>query len=640
MLKKILFKIFLAVVLLAAPWSGLFPAQALTSASDLLSMSAPGLPSNHTITIRTTKDIPPGGRLAITPQSGFFVPDGFDYLDVDLAVSAGASGPYVDRELGWSASGTADGVSVSASTTSGALDIVLSSSAGISAGQYIQIKLGTNAVYGGSGDSQIVNPGITGAYEVSVYTYDNAGAYLERSYPKVYIIRQVVLNASAPKRRLSGSPIGWLSYGTSQTVISLITNYRAFCKYDTASSTPYDSMANSFNYLTASGTGQYLHTTMISGLTNGGHYDIFVRCEDMNGVKDDITFCEYDNASTTPYFTASGTPILELECVDYYIPFAVSSIEGATGDDTGDGTGGTGETGDDDGESSGDGTTDADSGSGSASGGGSAGGSGGGSGGGIGDERSRYLPYPPAPGAPGVILQGYAYPSVDVTVLKDGAVQGKVLASTDASFGAFLEELPQGVYTFGMWAEDKAGRKSNTYSTTFWIDDGTQTTVTDIILPPTFSVSSSQIDAGGMLRAEGASVPGQTIEVWLYPAAEDPNLSTATVKTSGVVAADGSWSLLINTESLVNGFYRLKAKTKMSIGESGFSQIVDLSVGGEPEPAGVCEGADLNRDGQVNIIDFSILLYYWNTNNECADQNKSGNVDLIDFSIMMYYWTG
>jgi len=55
---------------------------------------------------------------------------------------------------------------------------------------------------------------------------------------------------------------------------------------------------------------------------------------------------------------------------------------------------------------------------------------------------------------------------------------------------------------------------------------------------------------------------------------------------------------------------------------------------------GECAGADLNHDGRVNITDFSILLYYWGTNNACADQNHDGTVDLTDFSIMMFYWTG
>ena len=56
-----------------------------------------------------------------------------------------------------------------------------------------------------------------------------------------------------------------------------------------------------------------------------------------------------------------------------------------------------------------------------------------------------------------------------------------------------------------------------------------------------------------------------------------------------------------------------------------------------------CKGADLNFDGKVNIIDFSILLYFWGQTkpaNIYADINFDGIVNIIDFSIMMYQWTG
>jgi hypothetical protein len=51
--------------------------------------------------------------------------------------------------------------------------------------------------------------------------------------------------------------------------------------------------------------------------------------------------------------------------------------------------------------------------------------------------------------------------------------------------------------------------------------------------------------------------------------------------------------------------------------------------------------ADLNCDGQVNIIDLSILLYHWNSTKKVrADINQDGIVNLIDFSILLYWWTG
>ena len=51
----------------------------------------------------------------------------------------------------------------------------------------------------------------------------------------------------------------------------------------------------------------------------------------------------------------------------------------------------------------------------------------------------------------------------------------------------------------------------------------------------------------------------------------------------------------------------------------------------------VCLG-DLNSDGWVDLTDFSILLFYWNTSNPIADLNDDGIVNLTDFSIMLFHW--
>ena len=84
-----------------------------------------------------------------------------------------------------------------------------------------------------------------------------------------------------------------------------------------------------------------------------------------------------------------------------------------------------------------------------------------------------------------------------------------------------------------------------------------------------------------------------------------------------------------------------KARALSSEGEqSEYSQTVSFSI---VPPSFVCRGADLNFDGKVDIIDFSILLYFWgetSPENICADINQDQIVDLVDFSIMMYYWTG
>lgn len=52
---------------------------------------------------------------------------------------------------------------------------------------------------------------------------------------------------------------------------------------------------------------------------------------------------------------------------------------------------------------------------------------------------------------------------------------------------------------------------------------------------------------------------------------------------------------------------------------------------------------DFNGDGKVNIVDLSILLFYYNDKGSdlgCFDLDGNGVVDFPDISILMYYWTG
>lgn len=52
--------------------------------------------------------------------------------------------------------------------------------------------------------------------------------------------------------------------------------------------------------------------------------------------------------------------------------------------------------------------------------------------------------------------------------------------------------------------------------------------------------------------------------------------------------------------------------------------------------------ADFNADCRVNIVDFSILIYWFIRPNPLAriDLNSDTRVNLQDFSIMAFYWTG
>jgi hypothetical protein len=64
-----------------------------------------------------------------------------------------------------------------------------------------------------------------------------------------------------------------------------------------------------------------------------------------------------------------------------------------------------------------------------------------------------------------------------------------------------------------------------------------------------------------------------------------------------------------------------------------------VGLGEDPNP-NFGNRSDLNRDGKVNLVDFSILLFNWKGSDAVADINQDGTVSLTDFSIMLANWTG
>jgi hypothetical protein len=564
-------------------------AKNLTQISDYITTSRPGYQANHTIKFRTTEAIPPSGKIKISPEDNFFlIPVALDYTDIDLATSTDRDTGYVERNLFSFPIFTADGVSITGSATTSAIEITLRNNLGIPAGAYVQIKIGDIAVHEEFGDTYIINPGDAGSYGLEVETFDSSNNLLDRAEPMVAIVEAVTVSSYMPKIRSRGSPSGTLAFGTVSTIMSLVSNYSADCRYSTASNTPFTSMTDDFGY-----TGNYFHSETLTALT-GGFHAYYIRCRDQYAV-DDID--------------------------DYVILFYVESVEGEVG------------TGDSDSTSTEDGIGDelVDD-----------GGTDGGGGGGTGVTSGTLDPYDVPLADPAVEFSGFAYPGSRVYLLVDGVASQNVLANSVGVFSLGIDELPRGVYTFGIWAADREGKNSLTYNTTFYVEEGTKSAVSDIFISPTLNTSIMEVDPGNSMALHGYGAASTFTEVWFYPYLERALREEEIIKQQADVDSLGLWNIILNTDEAFGGQYRLKARSyKEGLGYSEFSGIINIGVGEQVEEQTTeCANGDLNGDGKVNITDFSIMLYWWNTDNACADQNDSGNVDLTDFSIMMFYWTG
>ncbi|MDD5551686.1 MAG: hypothetical protein PHI88_00790 [Candidatus Pacebacteria bacterium] len=231
-----------------------------------------------------------------------------------------------------------------------------------------------------------------------------------------------------------------------------------------------------------------------------------------------------------------------------------------------------------------------------------------------------------------IIFKGKGSPGAFVTILRGGAIVGTTQILTNGSFSKKITAVSPGISVFGIYGKDSKGRDTRTIFYTLNLAAGTSTTVSGVFLSPTISLSTNQVYKGENITISGTTYPSSTVTTFL-----SPGNKLFTIK-AGI---NGRWSYSLNTDNFGKGTYNLIARALSPLGEySDFSKELSFDIFAISERE--CKGADLNLDGEINIIDFSILLYFWgqrNPINNCANINDSDTVDLIDFSIMMYYWT-
>lgn len=262
-------------------------------------------------------------------------------------------------------------------------------------------------------------------------------------------------------------------------------------------------------------------------------------------------------------------------------------------------------------------------------GGNSSGSSGGGGGGSASDDV----------GDTSVTVSGKAFPNVTVNILEDGDTIGTVRTNASGDF-QFSTDAEPGATTYGFWANDQNGTRSTTFNTTFDVTQGAVTTVTGIYLAPTLRLSATSIPGTGSLTVSGQTVPNVRVHIHID--------STKIVET---VLADGTgrWTYTFQGSRFGRGSHTAKVKFEIVEGvggttkrESSFSSLQSFGV--DSDAPAVAGSSDLNRDGKVNLIDFSILIFWWNTNGGTsdppADINQNDRVSLEDFSILLFNWTG
>jgi hypothetical protein len=321
-------------------------------------------------------------------------------------------------------------------------------------------------------------------------------------------------------------------------------------------------------------------------------------------------------------------------------PTGTSNTEGdVSGDGTGDGNDGTGSgggaggsTGVGGGEESTVGNTSGSGGSGGGGGGGSGNSSGSSGGGGF---ESSDGPFESGDGR--ITVSGTAYPGAEVTILADGQIVDTVDADSRGVYSIVIDEIARGAYTFGVYAQDDAGNKSSTFSTSFTISGARASRLSNINITPTIAISPDPAEPGETITLSGYALPDATVTL---ETGRDDGSNTQTL--TALSDSNGRWTTTLDTTGFARDTYRVRAQAEQLDGErTNFSNYVFYGIGQTAEQP---LAPDLNRDGFVNLIDFSIMLFWWQTDggdsDPPADINQDGNVSLTDFSILLFNWTG
>ncbi len=264
----------------------------------------------------------------------------------------------------------------------------------------------------------------------------------------------------------------------------------------------------------------------------------------------------------------------------------------------------------------------------------------------------------PAPGSGGgsgssavgpsttVTLSGFTAPSSRVIILKDGQIFNTFYSNENGAFAVNLNNQSAGVYNFGLYFQDQRGVTSNIIPLQINTMSLVPVNIPNILIPPTLTLSPTVVNAGNTLIAEGYTAPGAT--VFLTNSASTNSLISLIADSAGKFSGQIPAGFRL-------GEFTITAKSRMATGQEslpsrnviyrviGVDEVVPESpVAGVGLVTNFPSCVDPNRNGRVNLIDFSIMLFWYEKPNPpvAIDCNSDGVVNLKDFSILMYFWTG
>ncbi len=244
-----------------------------------------------------------------------------------------------------------------------------------------------------------------------------------------------------------------------------------------------------------------------------------------------------------------------------------------------------------------------------------------------------------------ITLSGFTFPNARLTLLKDGAVSTTLIANPDGTFVITINNLIFGNYQLSIYSEDVLGNQSSPHTINVAAFSSQPYTFSNIIIPPTISLDKQFVKTGETYKVFGYAPRGAIVD-----------LDTPPNQRLGTTIADANGYYEIFAKATALGIYGLRTRASLFGQYSYYSKPLFIKFyaatptpapsqpsqpGQQPPPQyGLC--VDYNHDRRVNLIDFSILLFWYGKDKPpgTIDCNGDAEIDIKDFSLLMYYWTG
>ncbi len=239
-----------------------------------------------------------------------------------------------------------------------------------------------------------------------------------------------------------------------------------------------------------------------------------------------------------------------------------------------------------------------------------------------------------------IYIEGKTIPNSLIKILKDGKILIYARSDKEGNFSQSIYGFYNGSYSFGIIAETKDKLKTNIVNFNVELRAGSYVSVSNVYISPSIKNTGSLV-IGKDLNIEGYGIANSQIQILLIDKKDKKETLLKTVNTD----KHGYYEYKIDTKNLNEGDYRIYSKNIIENIAVGSSKYLDVSLtkdsNNNSEIVKQKVRCDLNGDNNVNLIDFSILLFHWlRSDYSDGDFNNDKIVDVKDFSIMAYNWSG